>query len=237
MSFGATLGSDGPRIAVVGAGVAGLACARELSVRGARVTVFERERHPGGRVAACTLDAGSYDSGAQYLTVQQPAFEAEVQRWAAAGVVQPWSGRLVEFTEGRIVAGTPSQACYVGVPTMRSIAQHLARGLDVVFDAAVARLVHGSGNWYLFDARQRQMSAAGFEAVVLALPSSEALALTVGQTQVEEFMSRVRWDPCWTAMLALTRPSGVEFDGAFVADDPILGWVARDSSKPMRERS
>jgi hypothetical protein len=35
-------------------------------------------------------------------------------------------------------------------------------------------------------------------------------------------------------MLALGRPSMADFDAAFVSDDPILGWIARESSKPGR---
>ncbi len=236
MSAGEALGGGGPRIAVVGAGFAGLACARELVARRARVTVFEREHVPGGRVATCALEAGSYDAGAQYLTVQLPRFEAEVARWTDAGIVQPWHGKVIEFAEGRAVDTPPSQVCHVGVPAMQSIAQYLARDLDVIVGATVGRLVRGAGAWYLFDDRQRQLGVTAFDAVVLALPSPEAAALAHGLTDLEGRMAEVRWDPCWTAMLGLTRRSGVDFDGAFVTDDPILGWIARDSAKPMRER-
>ena len=32
------------------------------------------------------------------------------------------------------------------------------------------------------------------------------------------------------------RSSGAGFEGAFINDDPILGWVSQDSAKPGRER-
>ena len=41
-------GKDQPRVAVIGAGPAGLACAHDLALRGYRVTVFEAMPHPGG---------------------------------------------------------------------------------------------------------------------------------------------------------------------------------------------
>jgi hypothetical protein len=37
-------------------------------------------------------------------------------------------------------------------------------------------------------------------------------------------------------MLALSRPAGVEFEAAYVNDDPILGWISRDDRKPERAR-
>ena len=40
-----------PRIAVIGAGLAGLSCARALRARGATVRLFDKGRGAGGRLA------------------------------------------------------------------------------------------------------------------------------------------------------------------------------------------
>ncbi|MEV6554812.1 NAD(P)/FAD-dependent oxidoreductase [Nocardia sp. NPDC051756] len=48
--------SSDPRIAVVGAGLGGLACARGLQLHGRAVTVFEQEHSPGARSQGGTLD-------------------------------------------------------------------------------------------------------------------------------------------------------------------------------------
>ncbi|MFG5409811.1 FAD-dependent oxidoreductase [Piscinibacter sakaiensis] len=45
-------GTDAPwRVAIVGAGVAGAACARALAQAGAELQVFDKSRGPGGRLA------------------------------------------------------------------------------------------------------------------------------------------------------------------------------------------
>ena len=221
--------------AVVGAGVAGLTCARELVARGARVTVFERGAAPGGRLASLQSDAGSFDVGAQFFTVQTELFAKEVHRWVGADLVRTWEANLAELNHGQITSVSPGAARFVGVPTMQSIAQYLARDLDVVFDAEVGRITRGSSEWYLFDPRERQLGIVGFDALVLAVPSIDALRLVRSETNFAQRLETVRWDACWATSLALSRPSGIEFDAAVICDDPILAWAARDSSKPMRQ--
>lgn len=55
------------RLAVVGAGWAGLAAAVEATKRGARVTVFEMAGQPGGRAKAVMAQAGLFDNGQHVL--------------------------------------------------------------------------------------------------------------------------------------------------------------------------
>ena len=55
------------KVAVVGAGYAGLACAVELADAGCRVEVFEASRTLGGRARAVELDGLTVDNGAHIL--------------------------------------------------------------------------------------------------------------------------------------------------------------------------
>jgi len=75
---------------------------------------------------------------------------------------------------------------------------------------------------------------AWFDAVVVTAPSTQALELVRPSATLAAEVAAVQWDPCWAAMLALAKPSLIDFDAAFFNDDPILGWAARDSAKPGR---
>jgi len=234
-----------PRAAVVGAGVAGLTCARELAQRHWQVRVFERGAGVGGRMAVLQTEAGRFDIGAQYLTVQTQLFADAVRRWAGADQVRSWDAPLADLSQGQGSLVDTSTPRYVGVPTMQSLAAFLAQGLDVRVECEVARLatglepgcLGGAAAWTLFDAQGRPLEEGqgGFDAVVLAMPSVDALALVRGHCDFAEQLESVRWDACWSAALALSRPSNIEFDGAFINDDPILAWAARETSKPMRD--
>ena len=60
------------QVAIVGAGVAGLLCARDLNRLGIACTVFEKSRGLGGRLARRQHAWGELDIGAPFLTVQTP---------------------------------------------------------------------------------------------------------------------------------------------------------------------
>jgi len=221
--------------AVVGAGVAGLVCARELCARGYRVTLYEARSTPGGRLSSAQTESGLCDLGTQYLTVQGEAFAREVGRWVSADLLRSWEPVLVEFSSGQAAYLQSFAHCFVGVPSMQAISDHLAQGLDIVYDAPIGRITRGSSEWYLFDPQDRPLGIVGFDGLVLAIPSIDALPLLGEHSDFAPRLQSVRWDACWSACLALSRPSGIEFDGAFITDDPILGWAARESSKPQRQ--
>ena len=50
-------------VAIIGAGIGGLAAALRLAARGLSVTVFERHATPGGKMRTVTSEAGPVDVG------------------------------------------------------------------------------------------------------------------------------------------------------------------------------
>jgi hypothetical protein len=222
------------RFAIVGAGICGLACAQALNDAGAAVTVFEREAFPGGRAATLVSGAGPFDHGAQYFTASDPRFVEVLRRWQSAGIAQRWTGRILAFDNGSLRDKTDSADRFVGVPGMRRLGVRMAQGIDVRYSTPVARLQRDADRWHLLDESESACSEESFDAVLLAVPSPAAAALASGLTPLAEVASAVKWDPCWAVTMALAQRSGAGFEGAFVNDDPILGWVALDSAKPRR---
>ena len=224
------------RCAVIGAGLAGLACARALRGAGAAVAVFERESGPGGRAATYVDSSGAYDHGAQYFTASDERFIAEVRRWQSAGAVQRWSGSIGSFENGTLVDKSASAERHVATPGMGRLGNLLAQGLEVRCSAAIEAIHFGPDGWHL-DQAGRSARDAPFDAVLVALPSQPAADLLEGLTPLADLARTVAWDPCWAVTMALAQETGAGFDGAFINDDPILGWAARDSAKPGRSRT
>ncbi|MEM7652453.1 MAG: FAD-dependent oxidoreductase, partial [Pseudomonadota bacterium] len=62
------------KCAIIGAGISGLAAADRLRLSGHSVTLFDKSRGVGGRMATRRSDHGSFDHGAQYFTVRDGRF-------------------------------------------------------------------------------------------------------------------------------------------------------------------
>ena len=88
------------RVVVVGAGLSGVACARELRAAGIETRVLDRGRVPGGRMAARRLWDRRVDLGASYLTVEDAGFAAVVDDWAARGLAREWTDTFTALGDG-----------------------------------------------------------------------------------------------------------------------------------------
>lgn len=216
-------------IAMIGAGIAGLTCARALVDAGRRVFVFDKARGPGGRMSTRRAEALRFDHGAQYFTVRDEAFRAAVDVWIRAGVVARWDARIAVLGGPSPSAETPR---YVGVPGMSAICRHLAEGLAVRYGTRVAHIERVGSRLGLMDAEGADLGL--FDAAVVSAPAPQAATLLeLAAPTLAAQAARVEMSPCWAVMVSFAERLDVPFDGAFVHDSP-LGWVARNASKPGR---
>ncbi len=142
--------SHSPRIAVIGAGISGLACAAALAEAGLAVQVFEKSRGLSGRMSTRRADDWQCDHGAQYFTARDPAFRAEVQRWIAAGAAAMWEPRLRVYAGPGAANWTPhvsSVERFVGTPGMTAPGRLLARGLQVHTEVCITGLRRDAVQW------------------------------------------------------------------------------------------
>lgn len=218
------------RIAVVGAGIAGLACAHALRESGHEVRVFEKSRSVGGRMATRRTDHGTFDHGAQYFTARDPGFRRVVEGWLNTRVVAPYTGRIVRLEAGVSHPLSHDELRYVATPGMTAPCRALANGVDVLFECTVTAVTPGEDGWRVSWAEGGE---SGFGAVVLAVPATQALALCSAVPPLGARVAQGGHAPCWAVMVRYDQPLTLGFDAAFVADAAV-GWVMRDASRPGR---
>ncbi len=246
--------SKSRRIAIVGAGMAAITCARTLVQAGHSVTVFEKSHSPGGRMSTRSSPFGSFDHGAQYFTVRDTRFEQALA--TVPGLCRRWSANTVQVLDSHGLvaeAGLPArEPHWVGKPGMSSLvkawAQPLLDSQSVELQTCVVGIEKDALNAKQWQLRTRGNDDSthvfsGFDAVLLAIPGPQAAALLHTQAKAAALAKKVAKStvaPCWTLMLAFpqaVQPGlttlGPQWNAARSTHHRIA-WLARESSKPGR---
>lgn len=231
-------------VAIVGAGVAGLACARRLAASSVTVRLFDKGRAPGGRLATRRVvapDGGEirFDHGAQYITARDPAFAAVLDALGAQGAAQRWSAEIAEL-DGfcRPLSGVRGAmpARWIGMPGMSGLARGLASGLDVAVSSRVSGIARSAAGWRIAVARDDGVEEAGpFDALVVAVPAEQAVALL--EPLAADIAAQARaavTAPCWAGLFVFETSIGSPFSAARFTDHDALAWVACEQGKRDR---
>ena len=208
------------RVAIIGAGLAGLACAERLTAAGHRVALFDKGSRPGGRMSvrrlATVLGDARFDHGAQYFTARDAGFRARVDEWGRAGLAAPWPA-----------AGPDA---WVGTPGMDAPVRDLAGRHDVLWSARVDAALSDAGGWRLGG---EGVPGERFDAALAALPAEQAAALLApAAPEMAARAAATPSQPCWTVMAAFAERLPVGAD--VLREEGVIGWAARNSAKPGR---
>lgn len=194
------------RVAVVGAGISGAACAQTLRAHGVTVEIVDRGRAPGGRMASPRLHGRRVDIGAAYFTVKEPGFGTIVDDWTARGLARQWTDTFDVFSaDGHERTAGPVR--YAAPDGLRSLVRAVlpADARSEVAVSTLAQLDH--------------------DAVVLAMPDPHAARLLPDEADW------VDYDPVIAVTAGWPQRCWPIVDAAFVNDDAELSFVADDGSR------
>jgi predicted NAD/FAD-dependent oxidoreductase len=216
---------------VLGAGIAGLACAGELVQAGVAVTLLDKGRRPGGRVATRRTDGLTFNHGAQFATVHGVGFRRLLTDLQASGCAAPWP----EAGPGR----------FVFLPGMSALPASMAKLVSTFHTGRhAAFLRRDPAGWIVrhfpaTDMRPGETAPSGgdlsdpHDAVLIAVPAPQAAALL--DTAAHAFAAMARqavMAPCWTVMARFASP--VTSNDVLERQTGAIAWAAREPSRPGR---
>ena len=242
------------QVAVLGSGIAGSTVARTLADRGAQVTVFEAGRGIGGRTSTRrTRDESKYqfDHGAQYISKPKTdLFRDALDQWKEDGWVKHWSGNFCTADNSgvKLEEGDEKKERWVGYPAMNSICHNLLDHENIQVklqsQANALRKEDEDSKWELVHGKSKQNLGSYDWLIATDRNSGAHFRKDLSSANVKEFTSGLRGIKSvksLTAMVVFEQPLGLGMDGIQFNDkDPkygSLGWAARDTSKPGRERA
>lgn len=223
-------------ILIVGAGISGLLAAKLIKNAGLPVTILEKSRGVGGRMATRRFKDGKFDHGAQFFTVRDPIFQQWVDQWIEEKIVQEWTHQIP--TNGKSDR-RPGHPRYIGTDGMTTITKHLAKDLNIHLNSRVVSITNKGQFWTIETENDKRYTATH---LMLTSPVPQSLTLlAAGSTplpnDIYDQLQKVQYHPCIAALLLLDGPSGLPEPGGMKLENQPIQWIADNHQKgisPLR---
>jgi predicted NAD/FAD-dependent oxidoreductase len=215
---------------IIGAGIAGLLAARTLQAAGVQVTVLDKGRGVGGRMATRRIGGGLCDHGAQFFTARSERFGQLVADWQAAGLAVEWTRG---FADPAGVWQNDSYPRYRGAQGMTTVPKFLAQGLDVRLNARAAAVQTDTAGWQVTLEDGARLTS---DALILTPPVPQSLdLLKAGGVALSaadhDTLSSIVYHPCIAVMARLDRLSAIPEPGGVQLDAEPIRWIADNTRK------
>jgi len=212
-------------VIIIGAGMAGLAAARDLSAAGADVVVVDKGRSVGGRLSTRRVDDARLDHGAQFFTVRTEPFAQLVADAMDAGAVRIWNHGFTDSPDGH--------PRHTGDEGMTTLAKWMAEDVDVRTSMRISHLASTGAGWELRADDDRTLQA---RSIIATAPVPQTLALiddsglTLPSAQ-DEALRAIRYHPVLALLVTIDGPGAVHPSGGEQHDDGLFSFVGDNHSK------
>lgn len=232
------------KIAIIGAGVAGLTAGRELVKGGHEVVVFEKSKGYGGRLS--TRYAGKnhetkVDHGLPYIELSSEKFTPFVKELGEQGIIEPWIGPFTSYNskDGIVKELKPSKKRFIAPKGMNEVGRFLARHVDVRTETKVGGLTHigqdrtKKKTWMLNFISSAVESA---DAVIIATPSKQAYAVLnttideIATLKIVREIDEVEYNPSFSFMVGYGDIDAPDW-AMLEAEHPVISSIINEKLK------
>lgn len=216
------------KVAVIGAGMAGLTAARHLQSVGREVTVFDKSKGTGGRLASRSVGDGWVDHGAPYFSADHQPFREDLVQNVPPAALQLWNPRVIGLLGG------DEQVQFIGVPRNSAVTRSLLGSLSFQPSTRIGRLEKCASGWQLYNDGESLLGT--WDQVIVAAPAPQTLALVRDYPSLAENVRKARMEPSWVA--AVQTAELIESLAEVTIDPhPALRRITLNSAKPGRGNS
>jgi len=190
---------------IIGAGMAGLRAAALLRAEGHHVTIIDKGRRHGGRMATRRVEDAVFDTGVLDLAAHSAAFRREIASAVASGYAAP-------------IADDMSTPRWRGSPTMRALPTALTARVTggagpgapvtVRLAATVTSLGISDGRWMVTLAEGSTVEQCMADALVITAPAPQSVVLLRSGSRLASDTTIAQLDAVTytSSLTALVRP-------------------------------
>jgi renalase len=169
-------------VAIIGAGLSGIACGRALRSAGDRVCILDKSRGLGGRMATRRVDQQRVDHGLRYWQPASAALKTLTEELVDKGVLKPWLASAYEIRQRGVLSPVapalnqpPRYAATGGMSAIaKSLLQDFTPGENWLSQHKALGLSYQGNHWQIECEAGQKVSA---KRCAIAIPAPQAAEL------------------------------------------------------------
>jgi predicted NAD/FAD-dependent oxidoreductase len=222
------------RIAIIGAGIAGLTLANRLSDY-VDVQIFEKARGVGGRMSTRYQAPFTFDHGTQFFTVRDKKFAQFIAPYLSSGLIQEWKGKVITLeADKKTTDRLWFEPHYVACPGMNNLCKKMAENIAITLNCEVKPLGEKTTRgWQLVDKDDRLLGL--FDLIISTAPPVQTCRLFDAYLSQEQGLRHSKLLASYTMMLGFEKTWDQSWIAAKIHNSP-LEWIAVNSTKPGRNQ-
>lgn len=232
-------------IGIIGAGLSGLTAGRILAKAGHEVTIFEKSKGYGGRMATRYAGkelASKMDHGLSYFGVKSDEFREFTAELLDHGLIQTWGDDFAAYDGEKFLDSAPNQssaALYTSKGGMNKIGKYLSRWVDIHTESKVGGLTYFGTNrskkrsWMMNLTSSKTFEA---DAVIIALPAPQAYGIIsstideINTLKIVRQIDEVSYRPAFSLMAGYGSQEAPGWQGVMCRNS-LLDFISNEKLK------
>ena len=212
-------------VAVIGAGITGITLANLLQKK-FNLTVFEKSRGVGGRMATRRAEPYQFNHGAQYFKIENKEFKDFLQPLILNKIIKPLEANQIEILNKEVIKRTKiyNKQYFTAESKMNSVVKYLINNnFSIKLLCKIEKIIKENDKWFVIDSGQ--VSFGPYDWLIITIPPNQAKEILYNNFKFLDTIKKIKMRSCYSLMLGFDKFEAFDFDTALFLDEDVQ-WLS-----------
>ena len=214
-------------VAVIGAGITGITLANLLQKK-FNLTIFEKSRGVGGRMATRRAEPYQFNHGAQYFKIENKEFKDFLQPLILNRIIKPLEVNQIEILNKEVIKRTKiyNKQYFTAESKMNSVVKYLINNnFSIKLLCKIEKIIKENNKWFVIDSGQ--VSFGPYDWLIITIPPNQAKEILYNNFKFLDIIKKIKMRSCYSLMLGFDKFEELDYDTALFLDEDIQWFSIR----------
>ena len=212
-------------VAVIGAGITGITLANLLQKK-VNLTVFEKSRGVGGRMATRRAEPYQFNHGTQYFKIENKEFKNFLQPLILNKIIKPLEANQIEILNKEVIKRTKifNKQYFTAESKMNSVVKYLINNnFSIKLLCKIEKIIKENDKWFVIDSGQ--VSFGPYDWLIITIPPNQAKEILYSNFKFLDIIKKIKMRSCYSLMLGFDKFEEFDFDTALFLEEDVQ-WLS-----------